>query len=559
MTMAAPSSRPLHWPKGVPLQLRVPQVTLDDYLYVAARRYPDKPAIIFGSASMSYAQLLAQVEALAGYCQQRLDVAHGDRVLVQSQNCPQFVVACYALFRIGAIAVPINAMSTAQELRYYAEDSGARIAIAAQELLHSIQPCMDAGLLTDTLVIAYSDALPTNPPDPLPEAVMAPRAPLPEGNYHGFQAAIDAGLQPAARSASAQDLALIPYTSGTTGHPKGCLHTHSTLQAPVMSAIVWRGLHADSVNLAVAPLFHMLGLQYGMNTPILSGGTIVMMPRWNALLAARLIERHHVTVWTAPPSMVVDLLAQAEVHQIDLSSLALLTGGGAAMPEAISATLKARFGLTYNEAYGLTETAAFLHANPLQYGKRQCLGIPTQSVHSMIVDPHTLEELPRGEVGELVTSGPQVMQGYWRNAEATEQSFFERHGRRYFRTGDLASIDEDGYYFMRDRLKRMINASGYKVWPAEVENMLYAHPAVQEACVIGVPDPKRGETVKALLVLKPDAPAVTEADFIAWCREQMAAYKVPRIVECVAQLPKSATGKIQWRALQEQAQRGEAA
>jgi len=177
----------------------------------------------------------------------------------------------------------------------------------------------------------------------------------------------------------------------------------------------------------------------------------------------------------------------------------------------------------------------------------------------MIVDPETLDELPRGEVGELVTSGPQVMLGYWRNEDANQQSFFERHGRRYFRTGDLASVDEDGYYFMRDRLKRMINASGYKVWPAEVENMLYAHPAVQEACVIGVTDPKRGETVKALLVLKPDAQAISADDFIAWCREQMAAYKVPRIVEFVAQLPKSATGKIQWRALQEETQRKAAA
>ncbi|MGE8319211.1 MAG: long-chain-fatty-acid--CoA ligase [Comamonas sp.] len=541
------------WPKGVARELRVPRVTLDDYLYVAARRFPDKPAIIFGGAGISYAQLLAQVEALAGYCQQRLGIAPGDRVLLQSQNCPQFVIASYALFRIGAVVVPVSAMTTAHELRYYASDSGARVAITAQELLASVQPAVAEGLLDAVLVHAYSDLLAATPPDALPDAVTAPRAALPAGNYHGFADAIAQGLAPGERSIGPDDLAVIPYTSGTTGHPKGCMHTHSTLQAPVVAGQIWRGTQSDAVCLAVAPMFHMLGMQAGMNSPMVTGATVVMMPRWDALQAARLIERHRVSVWSAPPSMVIDLFAQAEQHRLDLSSLAVLSGGGAAMPEAVSAMLAERFGLSYNEAYGLSETAAFLHANPLQHGKRQCLGLPTQGVHSMIVDPETLQELPQGEVGELATSGPQVMLGYWRNDEANRQAFFERHGRRYFRTGDLASVDEDGYYFMRDRLKRMINASGYKVWPAEVENLLYAHPAVLEACVIGVPDARRGETVKAVVVLKPGAQASAE-DIIAWSREQMAAYKVPREVEFTAQLPKSATGKIQWRALQEAAQ-----
>lgn len=542
-----------YWPKGVARELRVPRVTLDDYLYVAARRFPDKPAILFGGAGITYAQLLEQVEALAGYCQQRLSIAPGDRVLLQSQNCPQFVVACYALFRIGAVVVPVSAMTTAHELRYYATDSGARVAIAAQELLASVQPAVQEGLLDAVLVHAYSDMVAAEPPDALPEVVTAPRAPLPAGNYHGFADAIAQGLAPGERPIGPDDLAVIPYTSGTTGHPKGCMHTHSTLQAPVVAGQIWRGTQSDSVCLAVAPMFHMLGMQAGMNSPMVTGATVVMMPRWDALLAARLIERHRVSVWSAPPSMVIDLFAQADKHRLDVSSLAVLSGGGAAMPEAVSAMLAERFGLTYNEAYGLSETAAFLHANPLRHGKRQCLGMATQGVHSMIVDPVTLQELPQGEAGELVTSGPQVMLGYWRNDEANRQAFFERHGRRYFRTGDLASVDEEGYYFMRDRLKRMINASGYKVWPAEVENMLYAHPAVLEACVIGVPDAKRGESVKAVVVLKPGAQASAD-EIIAWSREQMAAYKVPREVEFAERLPKSATGKIQWRALQESAQ-----
>ena len=346
---------------------------------------------------------------------------------------------------------------------------------------------------------------------------------------------------------------MIPYTSGTTGHPKGCMHTHATLLASNVASQVWRQLNVDSVILCVAPMFHMLGLQNGMNVPITLGGTIIMMPRWNPVQAAQLIERHRVTVWTAPPSMVIDLFAQPQAQQCDLSSLTLLSGGGAAMPEAVATMLAERFGLSYNEGYGLTETASFLHGNPLSRGKRQCLGMPTQGVESRIVDPETLEDLPLGEVGELVTHGPQVMQGYWRNEEANRAAFFERDGKRFFRTGDLASIDEDGYYFMRDRLKRMINASGFKVWPAEVESTMYEHPAIHEACVIAVDDAKRGETVKALIVLKPPQRGqVTEQELIDWSRERMAAYKVPRLIEFVEHLPKSGTGKILWRELQAQ-------
>ena len=552
-TPQAATARP-HWPKGVPHTLRVPRVTLDDYLQVGARRYPDKPAILFGGACISYAALWAQVQALAGYLQQRLGVQAGDRVLLQSQNCPQFTIASYAIFRAGAVLVPVSAMTTATELRYYASDSGARVAIVAQELLASVRPCMAEGLLDVALIHAYSDLLPAHPDEGLPELVTAPRAPLPSGNYHGFQAALEQGLAPAPRSVGPDDLAVLPYTSGTTGHPKGCMHTHATMLAPVVAGQVWRGTHADMVSLAVAPMFHMLGMQAGMNAPMVIGATVVMLPRWDALQAARLIARHRVSVWSAPPSMVIDLFAQADAHQIDVSSLVLLGGGGAAMPEAVAAMLAERFGLHYNEAYGLTETAAFLHANPVHHGKRQCLGMATQGVHSIIVNPETLQELPQGEVGELVTSGQQVMRGYWRNEEADRAAFFERDGRRYFRTGDLAYVDEEGYYFMRDRLKRMINASGYKVWPAEVENLLYGHPAVQEACVIGVADARRGETVKAVVVRK-SGTTLSEDALIAWCREQMAAYKVPRLVTFVDQLPKSATGKIQWRQLQEAAQK----
>ena len=546
-----------HWPKGVPHALRVPQVTLNHFVQTAALRYPDKPALIYADRVLTYRQLNQQIESVAAYLQQRLGVVRGDRVLLMSQNCPQFVIAFYAVMRVGAAVVPVNPMSTLPEVSYYADNSGAKVVVVAQDLLPQVQPLIGqvGGTLTAALVHAYSESVPDSGLAALPEAMRFAARALDEAHLHAFVDAAafaepvrDVGCTP-------DDLAVLPYTSGTTGHPKGCCHTHTSVLASNIASQVWRGLHADAVFLCVAPLFHMLGMQNGMNMPLTLGGTIVMMPRWDAARAVALVERYRVTVWTAPPAMVIDFFAQPSAQTSDLSSLALLSGGGAAMPEAVSKMLFEQFGLTYNEAYGLSETAAFLHANPSARGKRQCLGMPTQGVDSRIVDPETLQELPQGEVGELVTRGMQLMRGYWRNPQADQDAFITLHGERYFRTGDLAMVDEDGYYFMRDRLKRMINASGLKVWPAEVENAMYEHPAVHEACVIAVPDAKRGENVMALLVLKPGFKGqLTEQDVIDWGRQRMAVYKAPRIVRFVDSLPKSGTGKILWRQLQEQEQ-----
>jgi fatty-acyl-CoA synthase len=553
MTVGAERPHLRFWPKGVPRELHVPNATLPEYLDVAARRYPDKPAIVYGGRITRYGQLKQRVDAMAAYLQQRLGVGPGDRVLLASQNCPQFVVAFYAVLRAGAVVVPVNPMCKAQEVRFYAENSGARAAFAAQDLLPHFH-----GVGLEALVVhAYSDAVaPDAPADEVPDWVAAPRLPLVGHSLHGFEDAIALGLPLDPERTSPDDLCMLPYTSGTTGHPKGCMHTHRTVLASLAASHVWKGLNVDTVVLAVAPLFHMLGLQNGMNMPIFLGGTSVMLPRWNPALAARLVERHRVTAWTAPPAMILDFFSNPEADRRDLSSLTLLSGGAAAMPEAVATMMQQRHGITYNEGYGLTETASFLQANPLHRGKRQCLGIPAQGVDTRIVDPLTLKELPQGEVGELVTHAPQNTIGYWRNPAADREAFFELEGKRFFRTGDLAFVDEEGYFFMRDRLKRMINTSGYKVWPAEVENMLYEHPAIHEACVIGVPDTKQGEAVKAIVSLKPGFRGeITEQHIIDWAREHMAVYKAPRFVEFTDALPKSATGKIQWRELQE-AQRG---
>jgi fatty-acyl-CoA synthase len=299
-------------------------------------------------------------------------------------------------------------------------------------------------------------------------------------------------------------------------------------------------------------MFHITGVQYSMHTPIYLGATSVLLPRWDREIAGRLISDYRVTTWTNIPTMVIDLLASPNMANFDLTSLEVIGGGGAAMPEAVARKLMDQYGLPYQEGYGLTETAAPTHANPPQNPKRQCLGIPYVGTDARVVDPETLQELPQGETGEIVMHGPQLFLGYWGNEAATEAAFFERDNKRFFRSGDLGRIDEDGYYFITDRLKRMINASGFKVWPAEVESMLFDHPDIQEACIIATHDDYRGETVKAVVVAREESKASLTAQAIeAWARDKMAAYKVPRAVEFVGSLPKSGSGKVMWRHLQE--------
>ena len=343
----------------------------------------------------------------------------------------------------------------------------------------------------------------------------------------------------------------MPYTSGTTGQPKGCMHTHRTVMYQTLATGQWADAKSDSVALAVLPFFHVTGMQSSMNIPLYNGNTVILLPRWDREVAAQCIQRYKVTSWTCIPTMVVDFLANPALADYDLSSLARISGGGAAMPAAVAQKLL-EMGLTYVEGYGLSETIAATHINPVAHARKQCLGIPIMDVDSRVVDPQTLVELPAGEIGEIVTHGPQVFKGYWRNPQADRDCFVEIDGKRFFRTGDLARVDEDGYFYMVDRLKRMINASGYKVWPAEVESLMYQHPAIQEACVIAARDARRGETVKAFVVLgQAHVGKVTEQDVIDWCHGHMAAYKSPRIVEFLDALPKSGTGKIMWRALQE--------
>jgi len=533
-----------HWPPGQPRSLELPRETVYRNLENSAARHPQRAAIDFYGSRLSYAELKRQVDALAGHLQRRCGVARGERVLLYAQNSPQYVVAYYAILRADAVVVPVNPMNRTEELRHYVEDSDAAMAIVGQDLLGEIEPLG----VKRVLPIVYSDYL-TAPTDlPIPEFVKSQGPGL-------WREALALNLQPGPHLAGPDDLAVMPYTSGTTGKSKGCMHTHTSIQATTVAYLYWRGAQEASVVLSALPMFHVTGMQAGMNAPIHTAATLVVLARWDRDAAAMQIERARVTNWSAITTMLVDFLSNPGLKDYDLSSLRVLGGGGAAMPEALARRLEEVIGLPFVEGYGLSETMAPTHINPPHRPKRQCGGIPFFNTDARILDIQDFRELPPGEIGEIIVHGPQVFRGYWKQPEASAQAFVEHDGKRFFRTGDLGYYDEEGYFFITDRLKRMINCSGYKVWPAEVESMLYAHPAVQEACVIGARDGYRGETVKAVVVLKSAAKNTSPKDIIDWARERMAAFKVPRLVEFVDELPKTASGKILWRKLQEEENR----
>ena len=532
-----------HWPPDQPKTLELPRETVYANLVASAARHPERAAIDYYGRRISYRELKRQVDALAGFLQQRCGVRRGERVLLYLQNSPQFVIGYYAILRADAVAVPVNPMNRSEELSHYLDDSEARVAFAGQDVLEHIAP-----LGLERLIVArYADYLPAATDLPLPDLL---RNPTPSNSW---TEAMEANLAPGPHAAGPDDLAVMPYTSGTTGKPKGCMHTHSSVQATTVPYLSWRRVQDEAVVLCALPMFHVTGMQAGMNSPIHLGATMVILSRWDRDCAALQIQRASVTNWSAITTMMVDFLSNPRLAEYDLSSLQVLGGGGAAMPEALARKLEEVIGLPFVEGYGLSETMAPTHINPPQRPKRQCAGIPFFNTDARVIDPESKSELGPGDVGEIIVSGPQVFRGYWKQPEATEIAFIQHDGKRFFRTGDLGYYDEEGYFFITDRLKRMINCAGYKVWPAEVEAMLYAHPAIQEACVIGARDAYRGETVKALVVPRKEYQGKIDAQSITeWARGRMAAFKVPRIVEFVDELPRTATGKIFWRKLQEE-------
>jgi fatty-acyl-CoA synthase len=551
------------WPTRLPQSITPPATSLWDNLAISAHRYPDKPAIVFFGRVYPYAEVVRLAERLAARLAS-MGVKKGDRVVLDMQNCPQLLIAHFAILRANAVVVPVNPMNRAEELKHYITDPDAKVAITTADLAAELAKANDAlepqQRLAHLIVTHFTDAFDPDDAnaDPMPAAWrdwLLTKHELPSiagGQVMAWRAALDNDLAPPDLVVGPSDLAILPYTSGTTGLPKGCMHLHSSIMHNAVASTLWANGSPGSVALLVVPMFHITGAVSVMHATIYMGGTLVMMPRWDRELAGRLISRWKVTTWTNIPTMIIDLMASPNFDSYDLSSLKHIGGGGAAMPQAVAQRLFEQFGLRYVEGYGLTETAAPSHSNPPDRPKQQCLGIPFMSCDARVIDPDTLAEVPTGEQGEIIVNGPMVFDGYWKRPDATRAAFIEFEGRKFFRTGDLGRVDEDGYFFITDRLKRMINASGFKVWPAEVELLMFKHPAIAEACVIAAHDAYRGETVKAVVVLRPGQEGkVTEQDIIDWCREHMAVYKAPKIVQFAPSLPKSGSGKVMWRTLQE--------
>jgi fatty-acyl-CoA synthase len=551
------------WPKRLPHQLTAPQTSLWMNLQISALRFPGKEALVFMGQTWTYSQFMQQAESIASALR-KMGVQKGDRVVLDMQNCPQLVIAHFAILRLDAVVVPVNPMNRMEELKHYILDPDTKVAVTTADLAPELAAASNAlekdQQLQHLLVTQFTDVFDPKGmgPEDLPNAwkdwlcTVHALPVLERGQVHAWTEALQTPVDLGPVTAKPDDLAVLPYTSGTTGLPKGCMHTHGTIMHNAMASGIWAAGTPENKTLCVVPMFHITGMVSVMHSSIYIGATLVLMPRWDRDLAGRLISKWKITHWTNIPTMVIDLLGSPNMAQFDLSSLVNIGGGGAAMPEAVAQRLLDQFGLKYIEGYGLTETAAPSHTNPPDAPKKQCLGIPFMSVDARVVDPETLKELPQGESGEIVISGPQVFKGYWKRPDATASAFFERDGKSFFRSGDMGRIDEEGYFFMTDRLKRMINASGFKVWPAEVEALMFKHPAIQEACIISTKDAYRGESVKAVVVLRSThKDQVSEQDIIDWCRQTMAVYKVPRVVEFIDALPKSGSGKVMWRALQE--------
>ena len=404
------------WPKRLPHAITVPVTSLWHNLSVSAQRYPDHPALVFFGRVTTYGELAAQVERLAGTLH-ALGVQRGDRVLLDMQNCPQLVIAHFAIMRANAVVVPVNPMNRVEELKHYITDPDAKVALTTGDLAAELAKASDAlapgERLAHLIVTQFTDAFDADAsgddaPAPAWRDWLLTRHPLPAlegGQVMNWTDALgeSAKAHPAPEHVvGVNDMALLPYTSGTTGMPKGCIHNHSSLMHNAVAGMLWGQASSGSVVLAVVPMFHITGTVSMLHTAIISGATLIVMPRWDREVAGRLISRWKVTSWTNIPTMVIDLMASSNFASYDLTSLKYIGGGGAAMPQAVAQRLLEQYGLKYAEGYGLTETAAPSHSNPVDNPKQQCLGIPFMSTDARVVDPETFKELPIGESGEII-------------------------------------------------------------------------------------------------------------------------------------------------------------
>jgi len=536
------------WHKNLPLKLDYPEVPLFDIIETSYRRYPDKASIIYYGNRISYKELWISILRLSGHLKD-MGVVKGDRVALFLENSPHFIISFFAAIRANGIAVPINPLAKGDGLKNILEDTGCKIAITTANLLPQLRNILDDTHIENIIVGSHADYVPAAPEIPFPEEIKDGE-PVPR-QMKQWMDLMHRESMPPDILVDADDIATLIYTSGTTGVSKGCIHTNKTVMATILASFHILVNTSASIHLASLPLFHVTGLIHSYAS-LYAGGTLVLLARWNKETAIKAIETYQCSHWINITAMVIDVLSVPSIASHDLSSLLIVGGGGAPLPKAIGEKLQEMTGITYSEGYGLSESISTTHSNPLHRIKLQCLGIPIFGVEALLINPETRELVQPGETGELLISGPSIMKGYWNNQEETERAFIEVNGATYLRTGDICYMDEDGYFFIVDRAKRMINRAGFKVWPTAVEATLYKHPAINEVCIIKVPKPRVNEEVKAVIVLREEyIGSVTAEEIIDWAKERMSAYSYPRIVEFVDKLPKSTTGKILWKELEE--------
>ena len=504
-------------------------LNLATMLRESARARPDKAAVILDSFRLTWAQVEAASNQAAGGLRSA-GVRPGDRVGLMLPNVPQFLIAYYGILKAGAVVVPMNVLLKAPEVAYYLADSGATTLIVWDDFAR--EALKGTGEDVNTYVVSK----PGN--DEVREGAR-PFGVLLQGSPRFEMAAT-----------GPDDSAVILYTSGTTGRPKGAELTHFNLYMCCdVAANRLIELREDDVSIAVLPLFHSFGQSNVMNTAVYGGGTITLVPRFDAAKVLEVIQRDRVSIFCGVPTMYFGLLHHPEADRYDTSSLRLCVSGGASMPGEVMKTFEAKFGVTILEGYGLSETSPSASFNVSQEERKfLSIGKPIWGVEMKIVDEGD-RELPPGpdHVGEIVIRGHNVMKGYFNQPEATAEVM--RGG--WFHSGDMGYVDDDGYFFIVDRKKELIIRGGFNVYPREVEEVLFAHPAVAAAAVIGIPDERLGEEVKAVVQLKAGQ-SVTAEELIAYCKERVAAYKYPRSVQFVDQLPIGPTGKILKRQLKAQ-------
>jgi len=537
---------PKNWPDYVPHTIDYPEIPLFSLLDDSAEKHPEATATVYKGGRLTYRELKEQVDRFATALQE-LGVAREDKVALFLPNIPQFVIAYYGALKAGAIVTAISPLYKGREVRHQLNDSGAETLVVLDLLYPAVEEVRDEVELKRTIVTNVGEYLPTmtrilgNLLGKVPKHEVA----MGEGMY-GFQDLIK-GYPPDPKPFDVnpkEDLALLQYTGGTTGLPKGAMLTHYNLVSNAYMCNAWmRPVEKGETQLNIIPLYHIYGMTVTMNNAVASASAMVLLPQFDVKEALESIQKYGVTIFGGVPTLYSVLINQPDIGDYDLSSIKFCISGSSPLPPEIQKKFMELTGGVLVEGYGLTETSPVTHANPLdptlETVKIGSIGFAWPDTEAKVVDPETLEDIPVGEVGELVIKGPQVMQGYWNMPDETDNVL--RNG--WLRTGDMARVDEEGYFFIVDRIKDLIKYRGYSVYPREIEDVMYEHPAVATAAIIGVPDEVDGEIPKAFVVLKEGAEA-SEEELIEFVRERVAPYKRIRMVEFRNELPKTMVGKV---------------